>query len=164
MSRLLAHLLHTPLATHRAFPEALQVAIGQAVAAGERTHRGEIRVVVEGSWPLLAVLAGKTVRERAIEVFGMSRVWDTAENTGLLIYVLLCEQKIEILADRGLHGAAGQDAWDGICARLSAAYREGHYREGTLQALERVHELLSRHFPAGVDNPNELPDAPVVLR
>lgn len=164
MPRLLTHLLHTPLATRRAFPAGLQEAIRHVVAEGEQTHRGEIRFVVEGDWPLGAVLAGKSVRERALELFGLTRVWDTAENTGLLIYVLLCEHRVEVLADRGLHAVAGQETWDALCTELVAAFRAGRYEEGSLQALRRVNDLLRRHFPAHGDNPNELPDAPVVLR
>lgn len=164
MSRLLTHLLHTPLATRRAFPATVQEAIRQVVAEGEATHRGEIRFVVEGDWPLGDVLAGKTVRARALEVFGLTRVWDTAENTGVLVYVLLCEHKVEILADRGVHAIAGGAAWSEICATLVAAFREGRYQEGSLQAVRSVNALLQRHFPASGDNPNELPDLPVVLR
>lgn len=164
MSRLLAHLLHTPLATRRAFPAAVQEAIRQTVADGEQTHRGEIRFVVEGDWPLASVLSGKSVRERAIELFGLARVWDTEENTGVLVYVLLCEHKVEILADRGINAVAGGEAWDEICAELTAAFRGGRYEEGSVQAVRRLNTLLQRHFPSGGHNPNELPDLPVVLR
>lgn len=164
MSRLLKHLLHTPLATRRAFPAAVQEAIRATVAEGELTHRGEIRFVVEGDWPLGDVLAGKTVRERALEVFGLTRVWDTEENTGVLVYVLLCEQQVEILADRGVHALAGEGAWDEICTVLAGAFRGGRYQEGSQQAVRGINALLQRHFPARGENRNELPDMPVVLR
>jgi uncharacterized membrane protein YgcG len=164
MSRLLKHLLHTPLATRRAFPAATQEAIRATIAEGERTHRGEIRFVVEGDWPLGDVLSGKAVRQRALEVFGLSRAWDTAENTGILVYVLLCEHKVEILADRGINAIAGDGAWAEVCANLVAAFRGGRYQEGSLQAVRSLNDLLQRHFPASGDNPNELPDMPVVLR
>lgn len=164
MSRLLTHLLHTPLATRRAFPAAVQEAIRETVAEGERTHRGEIRFVVEGDWPLGDVLAGKSVRARALEVFGMTRVWDTEENTGVLVYVLLCEHKVEILADRGINAIAGEGAWAEVCANLTAAFHGGRYQEGSLQAVRSINALLQRHFPATGENPNELPDVPIVLR
>lgn len=164
MSRLLAHLLHTPLATRRAFPDPVQEAIRQTVAEGEQTHRGEIRFVVEGDWPLGALLSKRTVRERAVEIFGQTRVWDTEENTGVLIYVLLCEHKVEILADRGLNQVAGEETWAEICATLTTAFRAGRYQEGSLQAVRSVNDLLRRHFPSDGRNPNELPDLPVVLR
>lgn len=164
MPRLLQHLLHTPLATRRAFPAATQDAIHHAISAGERTHRGEIRFVVEGDWPLGELLAGKTVRERALEVFGLTRVWDTEENTGLLIYVLVCEQRAEILADRGLHAAAPDGTWDTVCQEMLEAFRAGRFEAGSVQAVQRVSAVLARHFPAGADNPNELPDHPIVWR
>lgn len=164
-SRLLRHLLHTPFSTGRAFPAAVQEAIRLAVATGEQGHRGEIRFVVEGDWPLAAVLRQKTLRERALEIFGLSRVWDTEENTGLLIYVLLCEHRVEIVADRGLHAVAGTAAWEGICADMAKAFRAGDFAAGSVAAVNAVSALLQQHFPAGPEgNPNELPDLPIVLR
>jgi uncharacterized membrane protein len=164
MSRLLTHLLHTPLATRRAFPPAVQEAIRKTIADGEHTHRGEVRFVVEGDWPLRDVLAGKTARERALELFGLARVWDTAENTGLLIYVLLCEHHVEILADRGLHAAAGDETWAAICQAMTEAFHDGLYEQGSVQAVRSANDFLLRHFPSDGHNPNELPDLPIVLR
>ncbi|MDI1301368.1 MAG: TPM domain-containing protein [bacterium] len=165
MSRLLQHLLHTPLSTRRAFPARVQEAIREAVATGEQNHRGEIRFVVEGDWPLAEVLGKKTLRERALEIFGLARVWDTRENTGLLIYVLLCEQRVEIVADRGLHAAAGTAAWERICADMAQAFRDGEFAAGSVAAVNAVSALLLQHFPAGTEgNPNELPDLPIILR
>ncbi|MES2918551.1 MAG: TPM domain-containing protein [Pseudomonadota bacterium] len=164
MSRLLKHLLHTTFATRRAFPAPVQEAIRQAVAEGEYGHRGEIRFVIEGDWPLADVLAGKPVRERALEIFGLTRVWDTADNTGVLIYVLLCEHQVEILADRGLNTVAGSETWAEVCSALTAAFHGGRYEEGAVQAVRSVADLLRRHFPAEGENPNELPDLPLILR
>lgn len=164
MSRLLTHLLHTPLATRRAFPAAVQEAIRKTIADGEQTHRGELRFVVEGDWPVADVLRGKPVRDRALEIFGLARVWDTAENTGVLIYVLLCEHKVEILADRGLQHVADADTWESICSAMTTAFRGGRFEEGSLQAVRSINTLLLRHFPSDGHNPNELPDLPIVLR
>ncbi|MDF2446592.1 MAG: hypothetical protein K0S46_1828 [Moraxellaceae bacterium] len=164
MSRLLTHLLHTPMATRRAFPPSVQEAIRKTVAEGEQTHRGEIRFVVEGDWPLADVLSGKAVRDRALELFGLTRAWDTADNTGILVYVLLCEHKVEILADRGLNGIADAATWADVCAAMTAAFRGGRYEEGSLQAIRTLNDLLLRHFPSDGHNPNELPDLPIVLR
>ncbi len=165
LSRLVCHLWHTPLGTRRAFPPAVQEAIRQAIATGEQSHRGEIRFVVEGDWPLIDVLRQKTLRERALEVFGVARVWDTEENTGLLIYVLLCEHRVEIVADRGLHAATGTAAWEGICANMAAAFREGKFAAGSVAAVNAVEALLQQHFHASAKgNPNELPDMPIILR
>ena len=164
MSRLLTHLLHTPLATRRAFPAAVQEAIRETVAEGERTHRGEIRFVVEGDWPLGDVLAGKSVRARALEVFGMTRVWDTEENTGVLVYVLLCEHKVEILADRGINRALGPQVWYELCDAMTRAFAAGRFEQGSIDLIRQMHVLLATHFPSDGRNPNELPDLPIILR
>ena len=164
MSRLLKHLLHTPLATRRAFPAKVQEGIRLAVHAGEQLHRGEIRFVVEGDWPLGDVTSGKPVRERALEIFGLTRVWDTADNTGLLIYVLLCEHKVEILADRGLHAAVPAGTWEHICQTLAEAFRRKEFEAGSRTAIAAVSTVLQQHFPALGPRSNELPDPPIVLR
>jgi uncharacterized membrane protein len=164
MPRLLQHLLHTPLATRRAFPVSVRENLRRAITEGEQTHRGEIRFVVEGNWPLGDVLRGKTVRDRALEVFGLTRVWDTHENTGLLVYVLFCERRVEILADRGLHAATAEGAWGNLCAELTDAYRADHFEAGSLRLLAAVNALLKQHFPSQGSRPNELPDMPIVIR
>lgn len=164
MSRLLTHLLHTPLATRRAFSPSVQESIRKTIAEGEQTHRGEIRFVVEGDWPIGDVLSRKTVHERALELFGLTRIWDTADNTGILVYVLLCEHQVEILADRGLNGVADASTWAVICEAMTAAFHGGRFEEGSVQAVRTLNNLLLRHFPSDGHNPNELPDLPIVLR
>ncbi|MBP7178974.1 MAG: TPM domain-containing protein [Moraxellaceae bacterium] len=164
MSRLLKHLLHTPFATRRAFPAAVQESIRQVIHDGEQRHQGEIRFVVEGDWPLLEVWSGRSVRERALEVFGLTRVWDTAGNTGILIYVLLCEQKVEILVDRGFSSVLGPQVWYDYCDAMTSAFRAGRFEQGSLDLIRQIHSLLAVHFPSTGVNPNELPDVPVILR
>lgn len=164
MSRLFKHLLHTPIATRRAFPPAVQEAIRAAIHDGEQRHRGEIRFVVEGDWPLTDILSRKTVRERALEVFGLTRVWDTADNTGILVYVLLCEHKVEILADRGINQALGPQVWYALCDAMTHAYAAGRFEQGSVDLIRQMHTLLTTHFPSDGRNPNELPDLPVILR
>lgn len=163
-SRLLKHLLHLPLKTQRAFPTATRQAIGQAIARGEARHRGEIRFVVEGDWPLGEVWAKKPHRARALEVFGLSRAWDTAENTGILIYVLLCEHHIEILADRGINALVPARTWESICSQLRDDFAAGTFEAGSVRAVESVSAVLAAHFPASSHNPNELPDHPIIWR
>ena len=82
-------------------PEVLQ-RLGQRVAASERRHTGQIRICAEGGLPLSYLWRGASARERAITQFGKLRVWDTEHNNGVLIYLLLAEHAIEIVADRGL--------------------------------------------------------------
>jgi uncharacterized membrane protein len=161
--RSLKHLLHIPWQTRRAFPAPTLAAITRAIAA-EREHRGEIRFVVEGSWPLGEVFAGKQPSERALEIFGLSRTWDTAENTGVLVYTLLCERQVHILADRGIHARVGADTWGNICRQLQTEYAAGRYEAGAVAAIAAIAAVLGEHFPAEGNKSNELPDEPIILR
>lgn len=153
-----------PVARH--FPPATLDAIQHAIAAGERRHRGEVCFAVEGALPWRLALSRRSVRERAAEVFAHLRVWDTRENTGVLIYVLLAEHAIEIVADRGIDLHVDAADWAAMAKRMAQAFRDGRFEDGLTQALEEVSALLVQHFPADPNAPargNELPDAPVVL-
>ncbi|NUR23317.1 TPM domain-containing protein [Frateuria sp.] len=146
------------------FPASLLDELADAVCAGERSHLGEVRFAVESRLPLRAVLAGIDARVRAQAVFAQLRVWDTEDNTGVLIYLLLSEQRIEVVADRGIARRVAQPQWDAICQRMRDAFARAQWREGSLAGIEAVHALLREHFPAGDrPNPDELPDRPVLL-
>ncbi len=163
LSRMLRHLLLPHWWLQRSFSRADLSAIGDAIAACERTHRGELRFVVEGPLPLASLWQDNSSRQRAVELFASQRVWDTEENSGILIYVQLVDRRVEILADRGIAARVAQAEWDAICRAMEASFRKGEWRQGALQAVARAGELLARHFPAGRSNPNELPDQPLVL-
>jgi uncharacterized membrane protein len=110
------------------------------------------------------VLHGVDARDRARQVFGQLQVWDTEHNTGVLLYVLMAEKRIEIVADRGIAGRVGQGAWDDICAVMRESYAPGRWRDGSLAGIDAAHTLLARYFPSdGTANPDELPDRPVLL-
>lgn len=149
----------------RALPdEAMQRLTGR-VAASERRHSGEIRICIEAGLPMSYLWRHASVRERAVMLFGKLRVWDTAHNNGVLIYLLLAEHAIEIVADRGIHSRVDAAAWTAMMQRMSAAFREGRFEDGLTQALEEISALLVEHFPLveGELDVNELPDEPVVL-
>ena len=150
--------------TRRAIPPDLAQRLGQRVAASERRHSGEIRIYVEAGLPLSYLWRDATARERAIAMFGKLRVWDTEQNNGVLIYLLLAEHAIELVADRGLAQRVPNEEWRAIVARMGSAFREGRFEDGLTQALEEVSALLVQHFPAtpGQANANELPDEPVL--
>jgi uncharacterized membrane protein len=148
----------------RRFPSSLLDDIAAAVAEGERRHRGEVRLAVESRLTPLAVLAGLDAPARARQAFDQLRVWDTEHNNGVLIYVLLAEHRIEIVADRGIAGRVAPGEWGVVCERMREAYARGQWREGSLRGIEAVHALLERHFPAdGEPSRDELPDRPVLL-
>ena len=138
--------------------------IERRIAASEARHSGEIRVCVEAGLPFSYLRRNASARERAIALFGKLRVWDTAANNGVLIYLLLAEHAIEIVADRGLLPHVDAATWERIMATMQAAFQEGRFAAGIEQAVDAVDALLVQHFPLaeGARNPNELPDAPLL--
>ena len=164
ISRILKHRWYDETDTQRALDPAALARIEQRIAASEKLHGGEIRVCVEAGLPLSYLWRDATPRERAIAMFGKLRVWDTEANNGVLIYLLLAEHAIEIVADRGLGSKVPQGEWQAIVGRMGSAFHDGRFEDGLTQALEEVSALLVAHFPAqaGAANANELPDAPVL--
>ena len=163
LSRVLRHLLLPDWWVRRVLARADLTAIGDAITACEKLHRGELRFVVEASMPLNALRADQSPRARAVNLFSSLRVWDTEENSGILIYVQLVDRRVEILADRGIAAQVSQAEWDAICRGMEQRFREGQWRQGAVQAVTRAGELLATHFPARDNNPNELPDQPLVI-
>ena len=161
VSRALKHLLLPAWLARRAFPAASLRKIEEAITAAERRHRGELRFAVEG--PLSVPHLKKSSRDKAHEAFAHLHVWDTEENTGVLIYVQLVDRRIEILADRGIAARVAQSEWDQVCRAMEARFRKGEYLPGALEAIEAVTRILERHFPPRGVNPNELPDKPAVI-
>ncbi|MFZ2235704.1 MAG: TPM domain-containing protein [Dokdonella sp.] len=152
------------LQVHKAFPQATLANIQAAIAAGEQDHLGEICFAIEGGLPWFEALTYTTARDRADAAFARLRVWNTEGNTGVLIYILLAEQAIEIVADRGIAAKAAPGQWRAICASLEQACRDDNHAEGTMAAIASIHALLTEYFPAsGTSNPDELPNRPVVV-
>lgn len=163
LARLFRHLLTPPWRVRRAFPAAALRAIEQAIRAAEATHDGQICFAVEAALELGALWRGQSARARALEVFGQLRVWDTEKNDGVLIYVLLADHDVEILADRGLHARVDAGEWERICRVMEAAFRDGRFADGALAGIEEVRALLARHFPRSGPGTNELADRPLIL-
>lgn len=161
--RIARHLVATPWRVRRAFTDAAMAAIGAAIKESEATHSGEIRFAVEGALESGPLFAGQSARERAIDVFSQLRIWDTDNNNGVLIYLLLADRDVEIVADRGIHAKVGAAEWEAICHTMESAFREGHFSEGVLSGIRAVTRHLAAHFPAAGANSNELPNRPVVL-
>ncbi|TXC67337.1 TPM domain-containing protein [Piscinibacter aquaticus] len=146
----------------RALDDATLARIEARVAASEKRHSGEIRVCAEAGLPLSYLWRGASARERAVTMFGKLRVWDTAHNNGVLIYLLLAEHRIEIVADRGLNLHVSPSQWQEVMQRMRASFRQGQFEAGLNEAIDAVDALLARHFPLapGEANPNELSDRP----
>ena len=164
LKRMLRHLVTTIGSVNTAFPPRTLDAIERAIAQTEARHNGQIRFAVEHALDLPQLHAAMSARERAIEMFGLLRVWDTEHNNGVLIYLLLAEHAIEVVADRGLARQVPQEHWRQIVQRMGGAFRAGRYEEGLTQAIDEVTAVLVQHFPLaeGKPNPNELPDQPVL--
>jgi TPM domain len=157
------HLVTDHRSVHRAFPPAVLKRIEAAIAAGELQHAGQLRFAVEGGLPFAHLARGEDPRERALDVFSRLRVWDTEENCGVLVYVLLADKDVEIVADRGIHRRVGDETWQQVCRAMEAAFRERRFEEGALVGIKAISTLLAQHFPRGGSGPNELPDQAIVL-
>lgn len=154
-------LLQPAWLARRAFPKADLDALEAAVAAAERGHRGEIRMVVAFAPELTDVFRGRSVRARAEEAFARLGVWDTEENSGVLIYLAWAERQVEIVADRGIAARVPTAAWQDICREIVVDCRVGRPAQALGKAVANVGNLLRTHFPAdGTDNPDELPNRP----
>lgn len=163
MTRLLRHLF-APSAARR-FPAESLRRIADAVAECERRHRGEVCFAVEAALPLLAVLRGVDARTQAEVAFARLRVWDTAANNGVLLYLLLADHRIEIVADRGLAGLVSAEQWRGVCQSMEERLRAGEAEAAVVRGVEAVSSLLATHFPqdGGAADEDELPNAPHLL-
>ncbi len=163
LKRLFNHLGMSPLTVRRTFPVAALDAIERAVAEGEKTHRGQVRFVVEAELHLNQLWHGVTARQRALEIFSSLRVWDTEENNGVLIYVLLADRKVEIVADRGIHRHAGDERWRAICREIELHYRKGDFSAGSVAGVQKISAELAFYYPSHGEHANELPDRPLVI-
>lgn len=162
--RLWRHLVTDEGSARRAFPASALDDIEAAIAAGEQAHRGQVAFAVEPALPLGRVLKGVAPRERALEVFGGLRVWDTEENCGVLVYLLLADRDVEIVADRGIHARVGGDAWEAICRQMEAAFREHRFAAGAEAGVRAINALLAAHYPQdGRGRGDELPNRPLIL-
>lgn len=163
IKRFFRHALLPPWMARRTFSPAVMRRVEEAVRESERTHRGELRVAVEAGLELESLWRGQSPRQRATEVFAQLRVWDTAENSGVLLYVNWADRDIEIVADRGISARVTQDQWEVICRSIEQSFREGRFEAGLVEGIRRITRLLAEHFPAASDNVDELGNRPIIL-
>ena len=161
--RILRHLFTFRWRLDRAFDADTRAAIEEAVTASEETHRGELRFAVEARLDLASLMAGETADDRALEAFGRLGVWDTEENSGILIYVLLADRHVAIVADRGYRDRVDAVEWEAVCRTMEEAFRARDFRRGAVEGVLGVARHAAAHFPLEGSGPNELPDAVVFL-
>jgi uncharacterized membrane protein len=163
IGRIGRHLLEHRWRVRRIFPPGVLAAIEQAIKASEATHSGQVRFVVEGALDGAPLFRDQPARERALDIFSQLRIWDTAHNNGVLIYLLLADRDVEIVADRGVDAKVGSAGWEKICADMETEFRRSNFQGGVIKGIEAVSRQLATHFPAHDVGRNELPDAPVVI-
>jgi uncharacterized membrane protein len=163
IKRIGKHLLVHRWRVRRIFPPNVLAAIEAAIKASETTHAGQIRFVVEGALDGAPLFRNQPARARALDIFSRLRIWDTAHNNGVLIYLLLADRDFEIVADRGIDAKVGRAGWERICVEMETDFRAGNFEGGVIKGIEAVSRQLAAHFPAQGAGRNELPDAPVVI-
>lgn len=163
MLRICKHLLTGRWQVTRHFPASSMANIEAAIQRSESLHMGELRFAVEAGLDVRELLHGITPRQRAIEVFSQLRIWDTEHNSGVLIYLLLADRRVEIIADRGIHAEVGDESWASICREMEMHFRAGEFERGVLKGITAISGLLQQHFPAHGAHADELSNKPVVL-
>ena len=173
IARFFRHLISNPWQVKHHFSEQALQNIEAAITESEAKHTGEIRFVVELGLHPFEILSKKSPRVRAIELFSHLNIWNTERNNGVLIYLLLADRDVEIVADRGIDKPIGYDRWDVICHGIEVLFRRGEFEAGVLQGIAEVNKALEAHFPVkSIKNKrkrsvqrkkNELPDKPLIL-
>ena len=163
IKRIARHLVQHHWRAKQIFPPKVLARIEQAIKQGESTHSGQVRFVVEGALDGRPLFGNQPARERALDIFSQLRFWDTAHNNGVLIYLLLADRDVEIVADRGIDAKVGAAGWKKICAAMEADFRAKNFEAGAIRGIEAVSREMAAHFPRSGGGPNELPDAPVVI-
>lgn len=163
IKRIVKHLLVTDGQVRRAFGLSTLNKIEAAIKASEGEHAGEIRFAVEGGLDGSPLFKGQSARERAIDLFSQLRVWDTQQNSGVLIYLLLADRAVEIVADRGIDAKVPSHEWNKVCRQMETAFKQSDFEGGVVSGVQAVTRHLKQHFPSGSQDRNELPDKPVVL-
>ncbi|UCH54363.1 MAG: TPM domain-containing protein, partial [Pseudomonadota bacterium] len=145
--RVIRHLAIPPWRVRQVFGQPAMDAIEQAIRDSERTHSGQICFAVEAALDTVPLLKGQSARDRALEVFASLRVWDTERNNGVLVYLLLADHDVEIVADRGISAHVEHAAWESVCHEMETAFRAGQFERGAVDGIRAVGALLAKHFP-----------------
>jgi uncharacterized membrane protein len=163
IKRIGKHLLLHRWQVRRTFPPEALALIERTIKEGETTHSGQVRFAVEGALDGKPLLKDQSARERALDIFSHLRIWDTAHNNGVLIYLLLADHDVEIVADRGIDAKVGTAGWEMICKVMETDFKAGNFTGGVIKGIQAVSQQLAAHFPKHGKGPNELPDKPVVI-
>ena len=168
ITRFFKHVVSNVWQVRKHFSEAALSHIESAIAQAEAKHEGEICFIVEAGLHPLEIIYKKTPRKRALELFSLFKVWDTEHNTGVLIYLLLADRDVEIVADRGIHQHVGNAEWERICHQMELKFKHGEFESGVIKGITEISAHLHKHFPtphktSSNKNANELPNVPIIL-
>jgi len=163
IARIVKHLVEHHWRARAVFTSKVLANIEAATRAGEATHSGQVRFVVEGALDGAPLFHNQPARERALDIFSHLRIWDTEHNNGVLIYLLLADRIVEIVADRGIDAKVGDACWERICRDMETAFKAGKFEAGVIGGIEAVSRELAKYYPPGAAHSNELPDQPVVM-
>jgi uncharacterized membrane protein len=163
LTRTLRHLATTRWSARGQFPSQVLGEIERSIREAEARHQGEIRFAIEPSLDVMHLWRDTTPRQRALAAFSHLGIWDTTANNGVLIYVLLADHAVEIVADRGIAARVAQAEWEQVCGEMQAHFRAGRFEQGSTAGIRRVGQILAQHFPGGSASLDELPNRPVML-
>ncbi|MDI1309706.1 MAG: TPM domain-containing protein [Methylotenera sp.] len=163
LKRLVKHLVIWPSIVKQYFPKESMLRIEKAIAASEKSHLGEICFVVESNLDTFDIIRNVSAKKRAIEIFSKFHVWDTAQNNGVLIYLLLADHDFEIVADRGIHHHVGNEGWEQISKEMEKHFKHGDFERGVLHGIAKITEHLDQYFPSDKENVNEINNAPIII-
>jgi uncharacterized membrane protein len=163
ISRIIKHLLYPPWFVRFKFPPASLHKIEASIQQSEAQHSGEIRFAVESSLGFFQLLQGTPCIDRGIDVFSELRIWDTDQNNGVLIFLLLADRKVEIIADRGLNNEIAESEWRHICQQMENSFRKHEFETGIIDGITEITQLLIKHSPIQEKKSNELSNKPVII-
>lgn len=158
IKRIAKHLTMTEWQVRKTFTREILDAIEKSIKASEAAHTGKIHFVVEGALDCTPLFKQQSAHERALDVFSRLRIWDTEHNNGLLVYLLLADHAVEIVADRGIHSRVGASEWQKICRRMKADFKHANYKDGAIKGIDAMTQLLEKHFPATEAANNDFPN------
>ena len=163
LKRWFKHFLYIS-STHRYFNKQDRMHIANAVQQAEKGHVGEIQVVIEGHIPCSQAYHQNT-RLRAQQLFAELGVWDTELNSGVLLYLNLCERKVEIVIDRGLKNATQAETWNEICQNIAVTLAQKEYLRAVIGGVNEIGQVLDQYYvKTDLYDENELPNEPIILK
>lgn len=162
LARLFRQLIFVPCLHNTWLTKEVKNRLTDAISEAEQGHQGEIRLIIENHLPIGSAYRQDSL-SRAVDLFGLYKVWDTSHNTGILVYVNLCEHSLQIIADRGIDGKAHND-WQALCDQALTKFKQKQFEQGLTELIAHLGKILNTHYPSDDISGNELPNRPIYLK